>query len=285
MTPSIPETQSDPALRSFAELAAGGTDLPLTALALEIGRLEEPALDVARANSILDRLEQAVTAADPGPQAAAMERLEVMRSVLAEHEGFDGDPEAMDDPAGSCLHLVLERRTGLPILLSILYLEMAWRISLPLRGVGLPGHFIVRLGEGEDEVFCDPFQGGRLLTVEGCGTLLEEVSGGRLTMQPEYLRPWSNLRILWRLLNNLKAAYLKINDPRRARQVVDRHLVLRPSVSEAWRDRGLLAFRCLLFEQAVNDLEVYLQMAPKAADAEAVRTQIKSLRRLVSSQN
>ena len=277
--------KSDPALKSFADLVAGEGELPLTALVLEIGRLEEPGLDVARAHGALDRLERAVSAADPGQEAAAGERLDALRLVLADQEKFTGDSDSMDDPAASCLHLVLERRTGLPILLSVLYLEMAWRISLPLRGVGLPGHFLVRLGEGEDEVFCDPFTGGRLLTAEGCATLLEEVTGGRLTMQPEYLRPWSSLRTLWRLLNNLKAAYLKVNDLRRARQVIDRQLVLRPSVAEAWRDRGLLSFRCLLFEQAVHDLEVYFEMAPKAADAEAVRTQIKSLHRLVGSPN
>jgi regulator of sirC expression with transglutaminase-like and TPR domain len=276
---------SDSALKSFADLVAGEGDLRLGMLALEIGRIEEPELDVSQALSTLDRLEGIVVAADPGAGATDRERLEILRSVLAEQEGFSGDPAVMDDPAASCLHLVLQRRTGLPILLSVLYLELAWRISLPLRGVGLPGHFIVRLGEGEDEIFCDPFEGGKILDAAGCGVLLEKVSGGQLTMQPEYLRPWSNLRILWRLLNNLKAAYLKGEDLRRARQTVDRHLVLRPSVAEAWRDRGLLSFRCLLFEQAVSDLEVYLEMAPKAADAEAVRTQIKSLHRLVSSQN
>jgi regulator of sirC expression with transglutaminase-like and TPR domain len=277
--------KSDPALKSFADLVAGEGDLPLTALALEIGRLEEPGLDAGSAYNALDRLERAVIAADPGQEVAAKDRLEILCSVLADQEGFTGDPDGMDDPAGSCLHLVLERRKGLPILLAVLYLEMAWRISLPLQGVGLPGHFIVRLGEGEEELFCDPFQGGRLLTAEGCAALLEDVTGGRLTMQPEYLRPWSTLRILWRMLNNLKAAYLKVNDLRRARQVIDRQLVLRPSVPEAWRDRGLLSFRCLLFQQAVHDLEVYLEMAPKAADAEAVRTQIKSLHRLVGSSN
>ncbi|MCZ6599346.1 MAG: tetratricopeptide repeat protein, partial [Acidobacteria bacterium] len=147
------------------------------------------------------------------------------------------------------------------------------------------GRFIVRLAGVLPPVFADPFDQGILLDEGGCAALLDEVSGGHLQMQPEYMHPWSNRRILWRLLNNLKVAYVEAQDLRRARQVVDHQITLQPAAPEPWRDRGLLAYRSLLFGQAVGDLETYLEMAPKAKDGPAIRLQLKSLRRLVGCIN
>jgi len=259
--------------------------VPLAETALEIGRVEEPDLDLDVARGRLDDLRELVRAADPGADADPIHRLKSLRHVLVEEAGFSGHPEEAGRPAASCLHLVLQRRTGLPILLSILYMEMGRDIGLPLQGVGLPGRFIVRLDGVQPPVFADPFDQGILLDEGGCAALLDEVSGGHLQMQPEYLHPWSNRRIVWRLLNNLKVAYVEGEDLRRARLVVEHQITVQPAAPEPWRDRGLLAYRSLLFAQAVNDLETYLEMAPKAADAEAIRLQLKSLRRLVGSAN
>ncbi len=259
--------------------------MSLAEAALEIGRIEDPEFDLDVARGRLDDLREMVRAADPGDAADPVQRLKSLRRVLAEEAGFSGHPQEVGRPAASCLHLVLKRQTGLPILLSILYMEMAQSIGLPLKGVGLPGRFIVRLAGVLPPVFADPFDQGILLDEGGCAALLDEVSGGNLQMQPEYMHPYSNRRIIWRLLNNLKVAYVEAEDLRRARQVVDHMITLQPAAPEPWRDRGLLAYRSLLFGQAVGDLETYLEMAPKAKDSAAIRLQLKSLRRLVGSIN
>ncbi len=180
---------------------------------------------------------------------------------------------------------MLERRRGLPILLSVIYLEIARRLGLPLRGVGLPGRYVVRLSGTLPPLFLDPWDSGAYLDEEGCARLVDRLTHGRVAMQPEFLRPWSHLRTLWRMLNNMKATYVAAGDLVRARQAVDRQIFLRPEVAEPWRDRGLLAYRSLLFHRAVADLEAYLERAPQAEDAEAIRDQLKSLRRLLGCPN
>ncbi len=273
------------ALRSFKELVGDGRDLPLLQPALELGRIEDPDFDAQRSLAVLSTLFHAVQAADPGPEAEDEERLESMRRVLVEEEGFTGDESLAGETWTSCLHLVLERRRGLPILLSVIYLEIARRLGLPLRGVGLPGRYVVRLSGTLPPLFLDPWDSGAYLDEEGCARLVDRLTHGRVAMQPEFLRPWSHLRTLWRMLNNMKATYVAAGDLVRARQAVDRQIFLRPEVAEPWRDRGLLAYRSLLFHRAVADLEAYLERAPQAEDAEAIRDQLKSLRRLLGCPN
>lgn len=283
--PSPPDFKPPDSLTRFAGLVADHTEMPLAEAALEIGRVEDPDFDHDMAQGRLDDLREMVRAADPGESADPVRRLESLRHVLAEDAGFSGHPQELGRPAASCLHLVLQRQTGLPILLSILYMEMARSIGLPLKGIGLPGRFIVRLDGVLPPVFADPFDQGIFLDEGGCAALLDEISGGNLQMQPEYMHPWSKRRIIWRLLNNLKVAYVEVQDLRRARQVVDHQITLQPAAPEPWRDRGLLAYRSLLFGQAVGDLETYLEMAPRAEDGAAIRLQLKSLRRLIGSMN
>jgi regulator of sirC expression with transglutaminase-like and TPR domain len=170
-------------------------------------------------------------------------------------------------------------------MLSVLYLEVGRSLGLPLEGVGMPAHFIVRLMGEDPAVFIDPFHGGKILDEAGCRDLLHQVTDGRIELQPEFLRPWPALRIVDRILHNLKAIYAQTHDYRRARRVVDQILVLRPDGAEEIRDRGMLAYQALLFGQAVEDLEIYLELAPRASDATAIRGQLQSLRRLLLSNN
>jgi regulator of sirC expression with transglutaminase-like and TPR domain len=275
-----------PGLDRFAQLVRRKpADVSLVEATLEIARQEYPGLDVPACQAQLERLEQAARRADPGPGFTTRDRLEALNRVLFEEAGFHGDSSVATDPRGSYLNEVLARRCGLPILLSVIYLEIGRRIGLRLEGVGMPAHFIVRLMGDEPPVFIDPFHRGDILTEDGCGELLRRVSGGRIQMQPEYLRPWSTPRILERILRNLKAIYVQGQDYHRARRIIDLILVLRPGAVEEMRDRGMLAYHSLLFEQAVEDLESYLERMPRAADATGIRTQLQSLRRLLPSRN
>ena len=271
-------------LQRFVELVRRPAPaVPLAEAALEIGRRETPALDV---EACLDRLEtigRRATAADPGPSASVEARLGALNEVLFDQEGFSGDREHGDDPRNSLLHEVLERRLGLPVTLAVIYLDAGRRTGLDLAGIGMPGHFLVGVRDSEPSIFIDVFHGGALLDVAGCARRLHEVTGGQVEMQPEFLRPWTAPRILDRVLYNLKSAYVRSRDFRRARHVMDYILILRPDAPEVIRDRGMLAYQALLFDQAVEDLERYLALSPRAADATAIRGQIQSLRRLLPS--
>jgi len=275
-----------PRLARFADLVQRRPeDVPLAEASLEIARDEYPELDVAAYLKRIDHLEAAAASADPGPGGPARKRLMVLNRVLFNEAGFTDSDDPQDDPKNSYLNEVLDRHTGLPVVLSVLYLEIGQRLGLDLVGVGMPGHFIVRLMGEDPALFIDPFHKGAFLTEEGCRKLLHEVSDGRLEIQPEYLLPWSSHRILDRILHNLKAVYIQHQDYRRARKVLDYILVLRPSKVSELRDRGLLAYQALLFEQAVADLERYLELTPNSKDAAPIRVQVQSLRRLLPSMN
>jgi regulator of sirC expression with transglutaminase-like and TPR domain len=281
LSPGVP-----PGLERFAQLVRRKPgDIPLVPASLEIARQEYPRLDARSCMDELEKLEQAARRDDPGPGTPGRRRLEALNRVLFQEAGFHGDPAQAADPQCSYLNRVLSRRTGLPILLSVVYMEIGRRLGLALEGVGMPAHFIVRLMGEDPPLFVDPFHQEKILEEEGCRALLSQVTGGKVEMQPEYLRPWSTPRILERMLRNLKAVYVRSHDYPRARRIVDLLLVLRPGAVDEIRDRGMLAYHSLLFENAVEDLELYLQRVPRAADATAIRAQLQSLRRLVPSLN
>ncbi len=257
----------------------------LADISLEIARDEYPELDAEGCRGELLRLRRQAAAADPGPGEPSRARLEALNAVLFREAGFAGDPDYGTDPRSSYLNEVLARRVGLPIILSVIYLEVGRSVGLPLEGVGMPAHFIVRLMGEDPAVFIDPFHGGEILDEGGCGELLTRITRGRLELQPEFLRPWPPLRIVDRMLHNLKSIYAQIKDYRRARRVVDQILVLHPDSADEIRDRGMLAYQAMLFTEAAADLETYLERAPRARDATAIRSQLQSLRRLLPSTN
>ena len=282
-----PAVAVPPRLTRFAALVHRRSDnIPLAEACLEIARVEYPDLDINHYLERIDTLAAAVARLDPGPRTPFRGRLEAVNRVLFQEEGFHGPGHDHSvDPRSSYLNDVLDRRTGLPVLLSVLYLEIGRRLGLDLVGVGMPAHFILRLRGVEPLPFVDPFHGGEILDEEGCRRLLHRVTDGGIDLQPEYLLPWSSKRILDRILHNLKAVHIDASDFRRARRVVDAILVIRPDNPDEIRDRGMLAYRSLLFSEALEDLERYLTLAPRAKDATSTRAYVQSLKRLVPSVN
>ncbi|MFQ5718045.1 MAG: SirB1 family protein [Acidobacteriota bacterium] len=253
---------------------------------LQIARAEYPDLDVANCLGQLDRLAATCTRVDPGEGADIRDRLAAINRVLFEEEGFHGPGrDHGSDPRSSYLNAVLKRRTGLPVMLSVIYLEVAGRVGIDMVGVGMPAHFIVRVAGVSPALFVDPFHAGAILDEDGCGRLLSRVTGGRLELQPEYLMPTPRRRIIERILHNLKAVYLHGDDLRHARRIIDAILILQPENAEEIRDRGVLAYRSLLFAEALTDLERYLELAPRAQDATAMRSYVQTLHRLLPSSN
>ncbi len=220
------------------------------------------------AERVRDRLDE---------ETAPLVILQELSRVLFEEEGFRGNAEAYYDPRNSFLNDVLDRRVGVPLTLSLLYLEVGWRLGLPLHGVNFPGHFLVRYDGEALKLLIDPFQRGEIRFEDEAQELLDRVYGGTVSLQPSYLRPAGRKDILVRLLSNLKGIYLNTRDDRRALAATERILLVRPDAAEEVRDRGMLLARLGFADDALQELRDYLTRAPGADDAERVRLLIREL--------
>lgn len=256
----------------------------LAEAALLIAAEEYPALDVAAWLARLDALgararERVPPRGDADQTAAALTRL------LVEDYGLRGNDADYYDPRNSFLNEVLERRLGIPLTLSLVYMDVGARAGVAVRGVGLPGHFVVRLERGETVRLLDPFNGGRPLDEADCRRLVERLGGGRLRFEPAHLRAVSARAILIRMLANLKGVYTALGDWRRARGAVDRILLLAPEAVGELRDRGLLSARLGEPVAAIGDWEAYLRRVPDAKDAATVRRHLRALRQAQAALN
>jgi regulator of sirC expression with transglutaminase-like and TPR domain len=195
--------------------------------------------------------------------------LELVHDTLYRELGFRGPgPLEPTRPRHSWLDRVLTDRVGLPILLAIVELEVAWRLGLTLWGIGFPGHFL--LG-GPDGLVVDPADGGRTLTRDDCQALLRRTVGERVLLHAGMLRPVARREILARVLRNLRSARLAARDWPAALGVVELLAVVEPTRPDHVRDRGLLLGRMGRFTPALTDLGRYLEERPDATDVEDVR--------------
>jgi len=245
-------------------------DLGRTASA--IADAEYPGLDIESYVARIDRLAAAVQDRS-GDEADAYRLIAALNYTLFSVEGFRGNQDDYYDPKNSFLNEVMERKQGIPITLSVLYMEVARRVGLDLCGVGFPGHFLVRYVGKEGEIVIDPFHQGEVRSIQELKDMLDEMYRGRITFQPEFLSPVSKKQILRRMLNNLKGIYLDQGDLIKGLSVVDRLVILEPDSAEEIRDRGLLYLKLECFSQALEDLEAYLRLAPNADDAAEIREQ------------
>jgi len=172
---------------------------------------------------------------------------------------------------------VLDRRIGIPITLSTVFMEVGRRVGLSACGVGLPGHFIVRVEDEPQGVLVDPFYGGELLSEADCQRRLDRLSGGRLQLRQEHLMPFPRKKILARMLSNLKGIYVKAGDYTRALGVADLLLVVSEG-ADRFRERGLIYAALDCYGLAATDLAQYLNRAPHASDAAAIRETLEEMK-------
>jgi len=200
-------------------------------------------------------------------------------SMLNEHFfeecGFSGDDDDYYDPGNNFLNLVLDKKTGIPITLSIIYSEIAKNIGLDLQIVGFPGHVIVKYKE---EINLDPFYRGKLLTIEDLEEILERNFGEGVEFVPEYLNEATTEQLLTRLLRNLKNAYTQSYAYDSAMKCTDMILGMQPESPEEIRDKGILEERLLRYDKALPLLNKYLELEPEADDADFILELIKSVR-------
>jgi len=253
----------------FARLVARPEhDIDLAVAALVIAAHGRSAPDEAAVLDHLDGLAERVRIRldDGDPVEDIVDRL---HDVLYREVGYRGPTAAeYGDPANSLLDAVVDRRIGLPISLAIVELETAWRIGLPLVGIGLPGHFIVG---GPDGILADPVAGGERLTPDDCQALIRRTVGDGVLFHTGMLRPAGRREILTRVLRNLRAARLGRREWPAALDAIDLLLVLEPTDPEHGRDRGLLLGRMGRYGEAVRALTRYLDERPDAHDVPDVR--------------
>lgn len=269
---------STPRERLARLVSAPDLEIDLARGALLIAAEEYPRLSDAPYLRRLDLLAERVCDRLAGESAPVLVLQELCR-VLFQEEGFSGNARSYYDPRNSFLNDVLDRRLGIPITLGIVTLEVGWRAGLPLVGVNFPGHFLVRYEGDVARLLVDPYDRGRMRWEDEGQELLDRVYGGMVRMRSSFLAPSTRSDILARVLGNLKGIYLNSGDDDRALAAVDRILLLRPGSAVELRDRGLLLARVGRKEEAVADLERYLDCQPAAPDASRVRSLIKDLHR------
>jgi regulator of sirC expression with transglutaminase-like and TPR domain len=289
--------------------AALSPDPDLAVPALMIARLEYPTLD---AGPYLDRLdalgleaERRVAAAGPDSHA----RVQAINAYLFGELRFVGNAVRYEDPRNSFLNEVLDRRTGIPITLALLYMEVARRAGLRVEGINFPGHFLLRCPArhglpGADDLIIDAFHGGALLSRDDCRELLrgpgnvvdafdpgDDVDDDAL-LESRLAAHASKPQILARMLANLKGVYVRMHSYPQARDITELLLAVDPSAINELRDRGLLAYNLRDFSGALRDLQAYLQLSNAAPLADEERKEhaqiwehVKALRRRVASLN
>ena len=203
----------------------------------------------------------------------ATHRLLALNNYLFRELGFAGNQDEYYDPRNSFLNDVLARKTGIPITLSILYLEIGQQLGLKLKGVSFPGHFLVKLRVNGGELVLDPFAGGKLLSEDDLRQRLAQFAGeaaAKTLPLEDFLEPASPRQILARLLRNLKGIYLEAGELDRALAVMHRLVILLPDAAEERRDRGRVYARLDCPRAAVEDLGHYAAARPAAEDAAQV---------------
>ncbi|MBM2810003.1 MAG: hypothetical protein HW416_762 [Chloroflexi bacterium] len=278
MDESFPETRA-----SFAALVdRPGDEIPLAEAALLIAAEEYPGLDVrdylARLDALADSVREAVDNAQRPEEAGV-----VLAQRLHDVEGFRGNPDDYYDPRNSFLNEVLDRRSGIPITLSLLYIEVGRRLGLSIKGIGLPGHFLVQIAGSA--TYLDPFSGQPNLSAEDCALRVESIFGGRLRFDNSMLTPWDNRGILSRMLTNLREIYRERGDRPRSLGVLDRLVLLDPRSSVLRRDRARVLADLGLYRKALRDLDEFRRLEPRARRGERFRTWYRSVRRMAGRMN
>jgi regulator of sirC expression with transglutaminase-like and TPR domain len=249
--------------------------IDLAEAALYVAAEEYPELEVDACLARLDALADAARG-EIGRAGSARERVLALARFLHVEQGFRGNTSDYYDARNSYLNEVIERRTGIPITLALVYVALGARLGVPLRGVGFPGHFLVRC-EAPAPLVLDPFEGVLLEPEEWRSRWRAAVPDA--PFDPRALEPSPARAVLTRLLGNLKQIHLAAQDWTRALASVERILAFSPDAPAELRDRGLLYARLECFAAAAADLRRFLALAPDDPSAEAVRAQLIELTR------
>ncbi len=274
---------NDDARREFAMLAAH-EPIPLARGALLIAKDEYPELDLEK---YLGQLAALAREAEPALRAAksTVEKIQSLSEFLFTRKGFEGNRDQYGDPRNSFLNEVLERRLGIPISLSVLYIEVGRRLGLNLHGVSFPTHFLVKAVDDYRELIIDPFNHGAILDRDEIRARLQQIYRQPVDVHREMLKPVSARHILARMLRNLKNIYAHGADWQRVLSALDRILMLDPRSLEELLERAVLNERMECFSAALEDFQSFLTQAPEHPAADSARDAVIRLTQQVSRLN
>lgn len=258
--------------------------VPLAEAALLVACEEYPQIEISPYLDMLDHMAE-VARQRLKPETSPFETAENINSVLFETFGFRGNTEDYYDPRNSFFNAVLDRRVGIPITLSAVYMEVSRRLDFPIVGVGMPGHFIVKYSGRNEEFFLDPFNRGALLTRDECRERIHGRYGDAVEFEERLLGRVTNRQILWRMLHNLKDIYVKSDAFDKGLMIVDMMLMVDPENVVQFRDRGLLKLQLRQFDGAIRDLDHYLKNSPPSKDREEIESHVTELRRIQAMMN
>jgi regulator of sirC expression with transglutaminase-like and TPR domain len=265
-------------------LAGRDDDLELDRAALTLARIEYPGLDIEPFLAILDSY-AAELASRLDDHGDGSDFVATANQYLFSELGFTGNSQSYYDPRNSCLNEVLTERTGIPIALAAVYLEIARRLAKPVYGIGLPGHFLVQYRDDHFSAFIDVFNGGKLLTPAECFELAARATGSEIPSDQRLLATSSKRQILMRMVNNLRGVYLSRRSYGKALQTLDLLLAGNPNSAEEYKQRGIVHLELRNPSAARTDLQTYLRLAPEAADRAEIEKSLRGVRNFLAGLN
>jgi regulator of sirC expression with transglutaminase-like and TPR domain len=248
-------------------LDGGEAFVDIAGAALACSALANPGLDLAPYRRHLADLVREVGEARDGGR----DPWSALCAVLVERHGYRGDRETYDDIANADLAAVIDRRKGLPVALSILWMHAARAQGWRCAGLNFPGHFLLRLDAGSARQIIDPFEGGERRSPADLGALLRRIDPKNAELHPEHVTTVDDRAVLLRLQNNIKSRLRRGGDPARALAVVERMLIIAPRAGDLWCEAATLNAATDKLRAALDCLD----RAAALAGTEAARQRIR----------
>lgn len=265
-------------MRNFSqEINQPDEQTNLAKAALIIAQTEYPDLDIEEYLNAIETMAEELKERLPN-NFYPLKVVQTINEYLFDDLGFRGNTTDYYDPRNSFFNEVIERRTGIPITLAVIYLEIANRINFPMVGIGMPGHFLIRPNFEEIEIFVDAFNQGEILFEQDCEERLQQIYQQPIKLEAHFLTPVTKHQILTRILTNLKLIYLNRQQLSKALSIVELILLISPNQPSELRDRGLIHYQLSEWSQASQDLELYLALLPNAQDADVIRQLLQKIK-------
>ena len=260
----------------YQEIKQADRTINLAKAALFYAQAQYSNLDVTKYLNILDGFASEIQEQLPA-ELYPLKVIKVINNYLFQELHFRGNEPDYYNPSNSFLNEVIDRRLGIPITLSVIYLELAKRINFPMVGIGMPGHFLISPDFEDVGIYIDVFNQGEILFQQDCQDKLNELYQQPIPLEAHFLAPVSNRQILARMLSNLKFIYLHYRNFDRALATIDGILMLFPDNANEFRDRGLLFYQLNRWQEAIPDLESYLTILPHAEDAPMIQALLNKI--------
>ncbi|HCI78942.1 MAG TPA: hypothetical protein DHW02_04560 [Ktedonobacter sp.] len=291
------QTRRQALYKAFKGQVEGEDDaIDLAYTALLISKFFYPNLDIdtyiARIDALAERVRVVLAQQrvedvehDIQHERPLLRTIYALNQILFDEEGFHGNAGDYYNADNSFLNRVLDERVGLPITLSLLYIEVAQRVDLPIYGVGLPYHFVVCCPLLDKKVYIDPFERGLLMSEKVCRERIRTLSNGRARLPRQAFTPISRQHLLVRLLTNLKNIYLNAENYESMLIVCDLILLLMPDLAKEYRDRGIIHYQLQHYGRALRDMKRYTDLDPDATDRYEILNHIKMIRETIARLN